>query len=215
MKQFKILSVFLLFAASMLSAQKMGVVDTNYILSKLPQYKDAEDRLNAQITAWQTEIQTLQTDYDNKKSTLENERVLLVGDQLKQREKEVADLDKKIKTMVNNRFGAMGEMNNARSNLTKPFQDQIWNAIRTVADKNTLGIVLDKSNNISVIFLEKRYDYTDKVLDLLLKNSGNKNSDSSRKTNVSSEESRKERTRSIKDNGALRTNEQQSRKKMN
>ncbi len=215
MKQFKILSVFLLLAAGLLSAQKMGVVDTNYILSKLPQYKDAEDRLNAQITAWQTEIQTLQTDYDNKKSMLENERVLLVGDQLKQREKEVADLDKKIKTMVNNRFGAMGEMNNARSNLTKPFQDQIWNAIRTIADKNTLGIVLDKSNNISVIFLEKRYDYTDKVLDLLLKNSGNKNSDSSRKTNVSSEESRKERTRSIKDNGALRSNEQQSRKKMN
>ena len=199
----------------MLSAQKMGVVDTNYILSKLPQYKDAEDRLNAQITAWQTEIQTLQTDYDNKKSTLENERVLLVGDQLKQREKEVADLDKKIKTMVNNRFGAMGEMNNARSNLTKPFQDQIWNAIRTVADKNTLGIVLDKSNNISVIFLEKRYDYTDKVLDLLLKNQGNKNSDTSRKTNVSSEESKKERTRSVKENGALRSNEQQSRKKMN
>lgn len=215
MKQFKILSVFLLLAAGLLSAQKMGVVDTNYILSKLPQYKDAEDRLNAQITAWQTEIQTLQTDYENKKSMLENERVLLVGDQLKQREKEVADLDKKIKTMVNNRFGAMGEMNNARSNLTKPFQDQIWNAIRTIADKNTLGIVLDKSNNISVIFLEKRYDYTDKVLDLLLKNSGNKNSDSSRKTNVSSEESRKERTRSIKDNGALRSNEQQSRKKMN
>ena len=30
--------------------------------------------------------------------------------------------------------------------------------------------VLDKSNNISVIFLDKRYDYTDKVLDLLLKN---------------------------------------------
>ncbi len=215
MKQFKILSVFLLFFASMLSAQKMGVVDTNYILSKLPQYKDAEDRLNAQITAWQTEIQTLQTDYDNKKSTLENERVLLVGDQLKQREKEVADLDKKIKTMVNNRFGAMGEMNNARSNLTKPFQDQIWNAIRTVADKNTLGIVLDKSNNISVIFLEKRYDYTDKVLDLLLKNQGNKNSDTSRKANVSSEESKKERTRSVKENGALRSNEQQSRKKMN
>ncbi|MGV8914171.1 MAG: OmpH family outer membrane protein [Kaistella sp.] len=215
MKQFKILSVFLLFATGMLSAQKMGVVDTNYILSKLPQYKDAEDRLNAQITAWQTEIQTLQTDYDNKKSTLENERVLLVGDQLKQREKEVADLDKKIKTMVNNRFGAMGEMNNARSNLTKPFQDQIWNAIRTVADKNTLGIVLDKSNNISVIFLEKRYDYTDKVLDLLLKNPGNKNSDTSRKSNVSSDESKKERTRSVKENGALRSNEKQSRKKMN
>lgn len=174
MKNIKLFSLLLLIFSGALSAQKIGVVDTDYILSKMPQYKDAQDRLNAQIANWQIEIQTLQSEFDKKKSLLENERVLLVGDQLKQREKEVDDLDKKIKNMINNRFGTLGEINSARSNLTKPFQDQIWNAIRTVSEKNTLGIVLDKSNNISVIFLDKRYDYTDKVLDLLLKNSGNK-----------------------------------------
>lgn len=171
MKKFKLFSALFILFTGLLSAQKLGVVDTNYILSKLPQYKDAEDRLNAQIASWQTEIQTLQSEFDKKKLLLENERVLLVGDQLKQRQKEVDDLDKKIKTMINNRFGSLGEINNARSNLTKPFQDQIWNAIKTVSEKNSLGIILDKSNNISVIFLDKRYDYTDKVLDLLLKNS--------------------------------------------
>lgn len=186
MKNIKLFSVILLIFAGLLNAQKIGVVDTDYILSKLPQYKEAEARLNSQITSWQTEIQTLQTEFDKKKAALENERVLLVGDQLKQREKEVDDLDKKIKSMINNRFGMMGEINNARSNLTKPFQDQIWNAIKTVSEKNALGIVLDKSNNISVIFLEKRYDYTDKVLDLLLKNSGAKRLESGQKSNVGS-----------------------------
>ncbi|MBN8621738.1 MAG: OmpH family outer membrane protein [Flavobacteriales bacterium] len=186
MKNIRLFSVILLIFAGLLNAQKIGVVDTDYILSKLPQYKEAEARLNSQITSWQTEIQTLQTEFDKKKAALENERVLLVGDQLKQREKEVDDLDKKIKSMINNRFGMMGEINNARSNLTKPFQDQIWNAIKTVSEKNALGIVLDKSNNISVIFLEKRYDYTDKVLDLLLKNSGAKRLESGQKSNVGS-----------------------------
>ena len=186
MKNIKLFSVILLIFAGLLNAQKIGVVDTDYILTKLPQYKEAEARLNSQITSWQTEIQTLQTEFDKKKAALENERVLLVGDQLKQREKEVDDLDKKIKSMINNRFGMMGEINNARSNLTKPIQDQIWNAIKTVSEKNALGIVLDKSNNISVIFLEKRYDYTDKVLDLLLKNSGAKRLESGQKSNVGS-----------------------------
>ena len=152
------------------NAQKIGVVDTNYILSKLPQYKDAEIRLNTQVVAWEKEIQQMQKDYDAKKAAFESERILLVGDQLKQRETEVADLDKKIRDVLTARFGTDGEINKARANLVKPFQDQIWNAIKTMADKNALGIVLDKSNNISVIFLEKRYDYTDKVLDLLLKN---------------------------------------------
>lgn len=174
MKQIKLFLALFILLSGFINAQKIGVVDTNYILSKLPQYKDAESRLNEQINGWQTEIQNLQTELDKKKALLENERVLLIGDQLKQRQKEVDDLDKKIKGMVNNRFGSMGELNNARANLTKPFQDQIWNAIKTVSEKNSLGIILDKSNNISVIFLEKRYDYTDKVLDLLLKNSGKK-----------------------------------------
>ncbi|MCQ4035616.1 OmpH family outer membrane protein [Kaistella montana] len=195
MKQIKLFAALFILFSGFINAQKIGVVDTNYILSKLPQYKDAEDRLNEQINNWQTEIQTLQTELDKKKALLENERVLLIGDQLKQRQKEVDDLDKKIKGMVNNRFGSMGELNNARANLTKPFQDQIWNAIKTVSEKNSLGIILDKSNNISVIFLEKRYDYTDKVLDLLLKNSGKKTTEQPAK---SSNNARDERDRKLK-----------------
>ena len=212
MKKFKLLSALFILFTGLLSAQKLGVVDTNYILSKLPQYKDAEDRLNAQIASWQTEIQTLQSEFDKKKLLLENERVLLVGDQLKQRQKEVDDLDKKIKTMINNRFGSLGEINNARSNLTKPFQDQIWNAIKTVSEKNSLGIILDKSNNISVISLEKRYDYTDKVLDLLLKNSGSKKAESPNRPNRNSEDSREIKAKMMKEEGTTKMESIESKK---
>ena len=213
MKHIKLISLLLLIFSGTLSAQKIGVVDTDYILSKMPQYKEAQDRLNEQIASWQTEIQTLQSDFDKKKLLLENERVLLVGEQLKQRQKEVDDLDKKIKSMINNRFGTLGEINNARSNLTKPFQDQIWNAIRTVSEKNSLGIVLDKSNNISVIFLEKRYDFTDKVLDLLLKNSGNKNNSAPPRRGISEEDAKQEKLRLMQDKTDSNSNTQSRRKK--
>ncbi|QBO57520.1 OmpH family outer membrane protein [Chryseobacterium salivictor] len=203
MKKFLLLFIPLLCFTVFANAQKIGVVDTDYILSKLPQYKEAEVRLNEQITNWQNEIQTLQTEFEKKKTTLENEKVLLIGDQLKLRQKEVDDLDKKIKGMINNRFGSMGEINNARSNLTKPFQDLIWGAIKTVSEKNTLGIVLDKSNNISVIFLDKRYDYTDKVLDLLLKNSPAKNTETEAKPGKrNATEERTEKIRVMKAKGS-------------
>ena len=186
MKNLKLLIIFACFAFTFTSAQKIGVVDTNYILSKLPQYKEAESRLNSQIQGWESDIQNLQKEYDAKKLAFENEKVLLIGDQLKEREKEVNDLDKKIKNIINSRFGSNGEINGARANLVKPFQDQIWGAIKTVVDKNTLGIVLDKSNNISVLFLDNKYDYTDKVLDVLLKNTSqaqNQSSSSNAKSN--------------------------------
>ncbi|WP_312767205.1 OmpH family outer membrane protein [Epilithonimonas sp.] len=163
------LIVTILFTATQIYAQKIGVVDTNYVLSKLPQYKEAENRLNTQVTQWQTDLQKLQSEYERKREAFENEKVLLVGDQLKLREKEVLDMEASIRNTIGARFGSNGEVNQLRSNLTKPYQDQIWNAIKTVSTKNNLGIVLDKSNNISVIFLDKKYDYTEAVLNLLVK----------------------------------------------
>ncbi|WP_370900558.1 OmpH family outer membrane protein [Chryseobacterium gossypii] len=181
MKNFKILFtliVCLLFGSG--NAQKIGVVDTEYILNKLPQYKEAEARLNSQIDTWQSELQNMQSEYEKKKSAFENERVLLIGDQLKLREKEVMDLEKNIKTTTSLRFGANGEIAKLRTNLVQPFQDQIWGAIKTMSEKNGLGIVLDKTNN-NVLFLQKRFDYSDKVLDILLK--GTEKAEKKGKTN--------------------------------
>lgn len=183
MKYFKTVLTFIVFLLFGLSnAQKVGVVDTEYILDKLPQYKEAEARLNSQIDTWQSELQSLQSEFEKKRSAFENERVLLVGDQLKLREKEVMDLDKNVKTTTSLRFGANGEITKLRTSLIVPFQDQIWTAIQTMAEKNGLGIVLDKANNVNVIFLQKRFDYTDKVLDILLK--GSTGSDKKEKTNT-------------------------------
>ena len=160
--------VFVFSALSFVNAQKVGVVDTEYILGMLPQYKEAEARLNSQIDTWEKELQTLQSDYEKKRSAFENEKVLLIGDQLRLREKEVLDLEKNIKTTTSLRFGSAGEISKLRANLMHPFQDQIWAAIQRMSEKNGLGMVLDKTEN-NVIFLQKRFDYTDKVLDILLK----------------------------------------------
>lgn len=174
MKNFRIVFSFFLFLIFSLSnAQKVGVVDTEYILNKMPQYKEAEARLNAQIDTWQSELQNLQSEYERKRSAFESEKVLLIGDQLKLREKEVMDLDKNIKTTTSLRFGATGEIKKLRTNLVQPFQDQIWGAIKTMAEKNGIGIVIDKTSN-NVLFLQKRFDYSDKVLDILLKDTDKK-----------------------------------------
>ncbi|WP_449389111.1 OmpH family outer membrane protein [Chryseobacterium lineare] len=181
MKKFRIVFSFLLFFIfSLSSAQKVGVVDTDYILNKMPQYKEAEARLNAQIDTWQSELQNLQSEYERKRSAFESEKVLLIGDQLKLREKEVMDLDKNIKTTTSLRFGATGEIKKLRTNLVQPFQDQIWGAIKTMAEKNGIGIVIDKTSN-NVLFLQKRFDYSDKVLDILLKDTDKKEKTKTRK----------------------------------
>ena len=70
------LIVTILFTSTLIYAQKIGVVDTDYVLSKLPQYKEAESRLNSQVTQWQADIQRLQAEYERKREAFENEKVV-------------------------------------------------------------------------------------------------------------------------------------------
>lgn len=155
------------------SAQKIGVVDSDFILKSLPEYKEADERFNKQIKYWQMQLDSLQSNYNKKKELFENERILLVGEQLKTREKEVADLEKKVQTHLREKFTAQGEINTFRAKVVQPFQEKVWNAIRTIAEKNDLGIILDRSSDSSVLFTDKRYDYTKLVLDLLMKDNPN------------------------------------------
>lgn len=170
MKQFTLFILFILlfWGFGVSSAQKIGVIDTDYLLKSLPEYKEADTRFNQQIQLWQTELEKLQMEYEKKKELLENERILLVGDQLKSREKEVYALHEKMQKHLKEKFATQGEINNIRANMVRPFQDKIWTAIKSIAEINSLGIILDKNSNSSVLFLDKRYDYTDKVLNLLL-----------------------------------------------
>ncbi len=151
------------------SAQKIGVVDSDFILKSLPEYKEADERFNKQIKYWQMQLDSLQSNYNKKKELFDNERILLVGEQLKTREKEVADLEKKVQAHLKEKFTAQGEINTFRAKVVQPFQEKVWNAIRTIAEKNDLGIILDRSSDSSVLFTDKRYDYTKMVLDLLMR----------------------------------------------
>lgn len=136
MKRFTFLLFLGLFSGiSYLSAQKIGVIDTDYLLKNLPEYKDADTRFNQQIKNWQAELETIQSEYEKKKELLENERILLVGEQLKIREKEIEDLNQKLQKQLKEKFAAQGEINNIRANMLRPFQDKIWAAIRTMAEK--------------------------------------------------------------------------------
>lgn len=141
----------------------------------MPLYKEAEARLNAQIDTWQSELQNLQSEYERKKSAFENEKVLLTGDHLKLREKEITDMEKNIKNITMLRFGSTGEITKLRENLVIPFEDQIYNVITSVAEKNGLCAVYNKDHHI--LYVQKRFDYTEKVLEILLAQSSKTDKD--------------------------------------
>ena len=51
-------------AAFAVNAQKYAIIDTKYILDKLPDYKEAQKKLDDIAAGWQKEIDDQQADLD-------------------------------------------------------------------------------------------------------------------------------------------------------
>ncbi|MDR1876746.1 MAG: OmpH family outer membrane protein [Flavobacteriaceae bacterium] len=160
----KIITYIILLIFSLSFAQKIAYVDTQYILKQMPQYQQSEQRLNSEAKKWQEEIIKQQSTLEKLRVAFENEKILLTEDQQKTRVAVIDSTEKVLNDFIEKKFGTNGESISLRVNLVKPLQDQIWNAINTVATKDKYNIIFDKSSDLIMIFTDSKYDITDTVL---------------------------------------------------
>ena len=67
MKKIGLFVIVLLFAGNGYFAQKVGYVDTDYILSNIPEYKAAQTELDKASVDWQKEIEIKYDDGEEEK----------------------------------------------------------------------------------------------------------------------------------------------------
>ncbi len=151
------------------NAQRWAYVDTEYILQKLPKYREAQSQLDKMAREWQKEIDAESRTLKKMKVSLENERVLLTKDLIEEREIEIAEQTAKIEDLQQKRFGAEGDLITQRKQLIKPIQDQVFNAVQTIAKKKRYDAVFDKSSDLIMLYYNKKYDISDKVLRVISK----------------------------------------------
>lgn len=167
-KLLSLLSVVLLCAlAPVAQAQKFGYVDSEYILSKIPAYATAQQELNTLSGNWQKDIETQKKDLDKLYRTYQAEEVLLTEPMKKKRQDEILKKEQDIKAYQNKIFGYEGQLFKKRQELTKPVQDQVFEAVEKVAKKKQLAIVFDKSGDLTMLYTNPVHDYTEFVLEEL------------------------------------------------
>ena len=167
MKRTFLISLLLLLIVGSGYSQKWGYVDTEFILSKIPAYKEAQDEINTLSLSWQQEIQTMYKEIEALYNKLQVEEVLLTKEmrdermaEIKLREEEVKEYHKKV-------FGFEGLFFLKKKELIKPVQDQVFEAVEKVAKENRLQMVFDKSGELVLIYTDPIHDYTDYVLEEL------------------------------------------------
>ena len=159
--------LFILFAAGICltaAAQRYAVVDTRYILDKMPDYKTAQKQLDQTSAQWQKEIDDKQAVLDKMYKDYEGEQAMLSDELKKKREDELFNREKEVRDLQRKRFGFEGDLFKKRQELIKPVQDKVYNAIQKIATNRMYDFILDKSEGITVIFADPKLDKSDDVL---------------------------------------------------
>ena len=164
MKKLLFIALSLVLASVTVSAQRYAIIDTKYILDKMPEYKDADKRLAAVSEQWQKEIDDKQGQLNQMYRNFDAEQYMLSDELKKKREDQLFNLEKEVRDLQKKRFGYEGDLFKERQKIVKPVQDKVYNAIQKMAVNRGYDFVLDKSEGITVIFADPKLDKSDEVL---------------------------------------------------
>lgn len=160
--------IFLLFAGTgVASAQKFCYVDTDYILAQSPAYQSAQTELNNLSIQWQKEVEAKYAEIDLMYKNFQQERILMTEELAQKREAEIVQKEKEAKDFQKSKFGVDGELFKKRQELIKPIQDQVYNAVQTMAVRDGYAIVFDKASDMTMLYTNPKYDKSDEVLEIL------------------------------------------------
>jgi len=147
-----------------IAQQRYAVIDTKYILERIPAYKEADAKLKLIGEQWQKEIDDLQAQLDKMYKNYDSEQFMLTEALKKKREDELFEKEKQVRDLQKKRFGYEGDLFKERQRLIKPVQDKVYDAIQKIATSRSYDFVLDKSEGITIIFADPKLDKSDDVL---------------------------------------------------
>src|SRR5690606_36150958 len=146
-------------------AQRSVFVDTDDILNKIPAYKEAQEQLDKITLEWQTEIQKQIDNLDKMYKQYQVDKVLLSNDMRQKREQEILEKEKEVKELQKRRFGPEGDRFKKEEEFMKPIQDEVFNAIKSIAEAQNYGFVFDAASSaLSLIYTDSKLDISDEVL---------------------------------------------------
>lgn len=167
MKKFCLIIAMVVGTTLAANAQRYCVIDTRYILDNIPDYKEAQGKLDAIAEQWSKEIDAKFLEADRMDKSFQAEQVMLTDDLKQKRREEIDARQKEAKDLQEKRFGYNGDLYKKREELVKPIQDKIYNAVQKLAASRMYDFVLDKAGGITLIFADPRLDKSDDILHAL------------------------------------------------
>ncbi len=154
-------------AFAQIGGQKIAYVDSDYILSNIPEYADAQEELNSLSTQWQNEVKAIYDKVSEMYRKYQTEMVLLSEDQKHAREQEIVNKEQEAKNLQMQYFGSEGQLYQKRTELVQPIQEKIYTALNELSQTKGYTFVFDLASGTSILYASDKVDISDDVLDQL------------------------------------------------
>ena len=160
-----LVAIFAIFASINLYAQKVAVVDMEYVLKNIPMYESANEQLKQVSEKWQKEVEAKNEEAKTMYKNYQTEVVFLSDEMKMKKENEIVAKEKEANDLKRKYFGPNGEFYQKRISLIKPIQDEVYVAVKQVADTKGYTVVLERSNSANIIYFSTKADISDEVLE--------------------------------------------------
>ena len=148
-----------------IQAQKFAYVDTDYILNNIPEFNQAQDKLDEISKQWQEEIEAIYAEVDKMYRDYQTQEVLLTDEMKTKRENAIIVKEKSAKDLQKKRFGPDGDLYAKRQELIKPLQDKVYDAIQQLAANSKYAVIFDSSSDLIMLYSNPNLDKSDKILE--------------------------------------------------
>lgn len=159
-----IIAIIAVFAAIGANAQKFALVDMDYVLRNVPSYEMANEQLNQVSQRWEKEVTQLSKEAETMYKNYQADMVFLTDDQKKKRQEEIVAKEKEVTDTRYKYFGPEGELYKKRQSLMKPIQEEVYNAVKAVAEEKGYQVIFDRASSQSIVFASPRIDVSNDVL---------------------------------------------------
>ncbi|MDE7081995.1 MAG: OmpH family outer membrane protein [Muribaculaceae bacterium] len=164
MKKLLIIALVAISCALGANAQKFALVDMDYVLRNVPAYEMANEQLNQVSLRWEKEVAELSKEAETMYKNYQADMVFLTDDQKKKREEEIVTKEKEVTDTRYKYFGPEGELYKKRQSLMKPIQEDVYNAVKAVAEEKGYQVIFDRASSQSIVFASPRIDVSNEVL---------------------------------------------------
>ncbi|PKO98776.1 MAG: hypothetical protein CVU13_08625 [Bacteroidetes bacterium HGW-Bacteroidetes-8] len=145
-------------------AQATGYVDTEVILSKIPEYVQAQQQLERLKSQYEVQIEKEIKLIENLFSQYQAEKINLNELQRQSRESAIISKERAVKERQQEIFGQDGVMAANSKELLDPIRDVVQSAINSVAKESGTILVFDIQSTQGIIFSDPKGDLTPRVL---------------------------------------------------